>query len=157
MAQYMKIEEVSTHGDLRADLGVVRILILQGRYREAESALAGLPDGLPKDVGQAFVHAADGDIPRSDAALQRIISSQEAATSLDDELFMAVQLADVYAFRGKTDEAFRILLERKASLERRRGPADLTVAYLQYELRLSPFLKALHRDPRWAELIKDST
>ena len=64
-----------------------------------------------------------------------------------------IRLAEVQAFRGQDDGAFATLNGKKSALFQRWGTTIPVVWYLQLEAKLSPFLKRLHGDPRWAEFI----
>jgi hypothetical protein len=52
-------------------------------------------------------------------------------------------VAEVFAYRGESDEAFKWLEAAKQLPPERRQP--------EWVLRLSPFLKPLHSDERWKE------
>jgi hypothetical protein len=65
----------------------------------------------------------------------------------------SIRLADVYAFRGMSDEAFASLQGHKDAhvLGKDLGPPRIW--HFQLEMRVSPFLKPLHADPRWGALM----
>jgi hypothetical protein len=74
-------------------------------------------------------------VPESDAALTQLI--KDAAETAAD------QIADVYAYRGDKDKAFEWL-------ERARRQRDAGLP----SLRVDPYLKNLHDDPRWNAFLR---
>jgi TolB-like protein/DNA-binding winged helix-turn-helix (wHTH) protein/Tfp pilus assembly protein PilF len=126
-------------------LEIIRILVLQGRYDEALLTLEKLPEGPLRDHGLALLHAAPGQVVQSTAALARLSAPKPALAN-------SIPLAEVYAFRGETERAFAVL--QKASLEAHQGSGDHPrLQDFQRNLLLSPFLKPLRTDRRWAALL----
>jgi hypothetical protein len=69
-------------------------------------------------------------------------------------LIDSLRLAENYAFRGRHDEAFDVLSKKFASF----ASHPLAAVYLwrfRQELRLAPFLKPLHADPRWSAFMAE--
>jgi len=130
-------------------LDIVRTLVLMGRYREAIDATDALPAGRPKDHATALLVAAPGMRAASDAALTRL-ARDPVPGALQPAVLDSVQLAAAYALRGRKDEALAVLEGKRRALEGRPGAFRGNAWYLQHEARLSPFLKPLHSDPRWA-------
>jgi hypothetical protein len=63
-----------------------------------------------------------------------------------------LRVAEAWALRGRDDEAFRWLQHARDGLEA--GPElAARIWWLQNEMFMSPFLKPLHADPRWAVLM----
>ena len=91
------------------------------------------------DWVRAFLHPivyyALGRKKEADAALSELIVKYRAST--------AYQIAEVYAFRNQSDEAFEWL--NRAYVQR---DDDLTVT------KVDPLLKNLHKDPRFAAFLK---
>jgi TolB-like protein/DNA-binding winged helix-turn-helix (wHTH) protein/tetratricopeptide (TPR) repeat protein len=112
-----------------------KIYVMQGRPEDA----------LPKielvryDPERAFLYAiayyALGRKKESDAELSKLITKYHASNQY--------QIAEVYAFRTQSDEAFEWL--DQAYAQRNSG---LT------ETKVDPLLKSLHNDPRFAALLK---
>jgi tetratricopeptide (TPR) repeat protein len=112
-----------------------KIYVMQGRPKGA----------LPKielvryDAERAFLYAiayyAIGRKKESDAPLSKLIAKYHASNQY--------QIAEVYAFRTQSDEAFEWL--DQAYAQRNSG---LT------ETKVDPLLKSLHNDPRFAALLK---
>lgn len=123
----------------------VRILVLLERYEEAQAAVADLPKGKYQDYGQALLHRSPGRRAEAEAALKRLAAEGGDYTD-------RVRLAEVYAFRGMREETFGLLLETQNDLDRGMGKQLFLPWYFRNDLRLSPFLKPLHDDPRWAVL-----
>jgi TolB-like protein/DNA-binding winged helix-turn-helix (wHTH) protein/tetratricopeptide (TPR) repeat protein len=154
MSEYRKVLELSPSGisdsrgtDARFEINIqiVRILVLQRRYEEAQAAIAQLPEGKFRDHGLALLWDVPGRLPEADLALQRLATQPEGITD-------SIRLAEVYAFRGMSQEAFASLQGRMEALERDENGRFWT-GHFQRELNVSPFLKPLHADPRWAALM----
>ena len=92
---------------------------------------------------------AEGRTEEADAALARLVA--ESTDAVD------VRLAEVYAFRGMADAVFETLAGLREAIERNEAAAASQVWSWQVELRVSPFLKPLHDDPRWAPLLVEPT
>jgi TolB-like protein/Flp pilus assembly protein TadD len=135
---------------------IPRILALLGRYEEAVPAALRLPPGKYRDQAMSLMFRASGHHDEAAAALARL-EAYVPAPPLEgpqDRIMDAVRLAETYAFTGRTDTAFETLASKRGELTRRADP-DHYIRYLSYESRLSPFLKPLHDDPRWAELVAE--
>ena len=84
------------------DLTIARILIVQKRFDAATSVIARLPDNnAGRDHGLALLYYAEGNQAEADAALERLVARSEQPVD--------IRLAEVYAFRGMNDQAFRTL------------------------------------------------
>jgi Flp pilus assembly protein TadD len=131
---------------------IANVLILQGRADQALKVLSRLPDDYIRDEGFALAHFARGDVAESDAMLARLLA-RAGNTELDVGEFVtvAVAVAEVYATRNDADRAFAWL--KKARL-RAAGHEKRMRGWLMHEnLQVTPFLKPLHADPRWDELL----
>ena len=110
-----------------------------------------MQQGRPKDAlpeiervryepSRAFLYAityhALGREEESEAALSELIEKYHTS--------MACQIAQVYAFRNQTDEAFEWLDRAYAQ----RDPSMMAT-------RVEPLLKSLHSDPRYTALLKN--
>ena len=67
-------------------------------------------------------------------------------------MLATIRLAEVYADRGQRDAAFELLATEYREIERNRATRPRALWYFQDEMRLSPYLKPLHSDPRWAQV-----
>jgi TolB-like protein/DNA-binding winged helix-turn-helix (wHTH) protein/Tfp pilus assembly protein PilF len=136
------------------DSEIARILILLERFPEAERVLAGMPEGRNRDYGTALLYALPAKRTEANAALARLaMASNDFA--LEDDIFEVIRLAEIYAFRGQEDEAFATLEGKKEALASRSHINASFLGYLRLEARLSPILKSLHSDRRWAAFIAD--
>jgi tetratricopeptide (TPR) repeat protein len=111
------------------------IFLARGHPQEALVEIQQEASDWAKMTDEALVYHALGRHQASDAALRELI-----ATYAHDS---AYQIAEVYAYRGEIDEAFK-WLDR---------------AYNQHDpglvgLKVEPLLKSLHQDPRYIELLK---
>lgn len=137
--------------DLNPDPGathrfdIARILLLRSRYDEAATEIEALPEGGERDALVALMHRAPGWSQASEAALQRMVGGSRTVLA-------TIRLAEAYVDRGRTDEAFELLHTRYQELERDRAARPRARWYFQDEIRLSPYFKQLHGDPRWARL-----
>ena len=130
-----------------AHLAIARILVLQKRYDEAAREIAGLPEGPERDHGLALLAHAQGRTAEADAALARLVAQ---STNLPE-----IRLAEVYAFRGMKEEAFAELASLQQAVDEDAPGMVSQIWSWQVELRVSPFLKLLHSDPRWAPLFDE--
>jgi TolB-like protein/Tfp pilus assembly protein PilF len=149
MSEFQKVLELNPDVGPEVDAEAVRILVLQRRYDEAQSAIAKLPEGKFRDHGLALLYQAPGRLAEADAALKRLAAKP-------GDMMDSIRLADVYAFRGMSDEAFASLQNEKAALERNEDLRPSRIRHFISEMRASPFLKPLRGDPRWAALMADS-
>ena len=80
--------------------------------------------------------------------LARLLTLGEAP-GLDSET--AVNIAEVYAVKTDPDKAFKWLTSARRGLQSK----DMLIAgkELMWALQAAPFLKPLHADPRWQELL----
>ena len=148
-AELAKARELSPEFGPELDLAIARILVLQKQFDTARAIIGRLPDGQARDHGLALLFHAEGRTKEADAALARLVA--ESTDAVD------VRLAEVYAFRGMTDAAFETLAGLREAIERNEAAAASQVWSWQVELRVSPFLKPLHDDPRWAPLLVEPT
>ena len=112
-----------------------QIYVMQGRPQDALPEI----ELVRYDPFRAFLYAiayhALGRKKESDAALSNLITKYHAS--------MAYQIAEVYAFRNQSNEAFEWL--DRAYAQRDDGLIGT---------RVEPLLKNLHNDPRFAALLK---
>ncbi len=112
-----------------------QIYIMQGRPQDALPEI----ELVRYDPARAFLYPiayyALGRKKESDAALGKLITKYHASN--------AYQLAEVYAFRNQSDEAFERL--DRAYAQRNGGLVGANV---------DPLLKSLHNDPQYAAFLK---
>jgi TolB-like protein/DNA-binding winged helix-turn-helix (wHTH) protein len=140
------VELGSTSLDYNAD--IAKILILQQRFDEALTATKQVPEGRLRNQCLALVYHATKRASEADAALARLIALSEAPRPNTPVM---LSVAEVYAFRGDTNEAFKWLT--LADRQSRKGRAVAPEWWMRLELRVSPLLKPLHADPRWQSLL----
>ncbi len=114
--------------------GLGLVYLAQGRFGRALGSFEREVDPVGRLSGLAEVHHALGDTSASDDAVEELIEG------FGDE--RPFQIAAVRAYRGETDEAF-------AWLERAYEARDSGLS----GVLANPWLRNLHDDPRWAELI----
>lgn len=148
LSEYRKVLEFNPDAGPEVEIEIARVLVLQRRYDEAQSAIAQLPEGKYRDHGLALLYQASGQLNGADAALKRLAA--QPGDTMD-----SIRLAEVYAFRGMSEEAFASLQEKRNALALDQDLGQQWIWYFQVEMRVSPFLKALHADPRWTDLMAD--
>jgi serine/threonine protein kinase/Tfp pilus assembly protein PilF len=111
------------------------ILLMQGQPKQALEEAQQEPLEWAKLSAQALADYDLGRREESDVVLSRLV-----ATHSQDAAF---QIAEVYAYRGQIDEAFK-WLDRAYDM---RDPGIL-------ELAVDPLLKNLRHDPRYTQLLK---
>lgn len=118
---------------------LARLLVLEGRFGEALELVKAWPDGPSRQMVLAMAWHGLGRAGEADAALRALTDAPRGEDLL--------RIAEVHAFRGEVDEAFRWLLGSAGGSDASALPAARTdVAWM---IPFSPFLKPLHSDPRW--------
>lgn len=151
LAEFRWIMELAppSRPDLQTE--IVRILILQGRYAEARAALAEVPEGKRHDHAQALMFSAPGERERADAAFTRLLAGPRDG-STEERIGDTIHLAEAQAVRGDLNGALATLQSTFDQFARGPAPNKGGMWVLKYEARVSPFLKPLHPDPRWAAI-----
>jgi TolB-like protein/DNA-binding winged helix-turn-helix (wHTH) protein/Tfp pilus assembly protein PilF len=144
-AELARARELSPELGAEFDLATVRILVFEGRLDEAARLADRLPKSRLQDQALALLGNAAGRKAEADAALARLAA--KPATPVD------VRLAEVYAYRGMREEAFAALSGVAQAIELNDGAMASQLWSWQVEMRVSPFLRPLHDDPRWAQLM----
>jgi serine/threonine protein kinase/TolB-like protein/Tfp pilus assembly protein PilF len=133
-AAFQKVLELNPDQPLaHAYLG--RIFLAQSRAQEALTEMGREPELLWRPYGQAMAYHALGRKKEADAVLAAFVAKHHSE--------MAVQIAEIYAFRGEIDRAFEWL--ERAYVQRDGGLS---------EIKGDPLLKNLERDPRYAAFLK---
>ena len=112
-----------------------QIYVLQGRPKDALPEIERVRSEPSRAFLYAIAYHALGREKESDAALSELIAKYHEGG--------AYQIAEVYAFRNQSDEAFEWL--DRAYAERDSGLVGTKV---------DPLLKSLHKDPRFAAFLK---
>jgi DNA-binding winged helix-turn-helix (wHTH) protein/tetratricopeptide (TPR) repeat protein len=129
--EFEKVMELDpTHPD---DI-LVLAQILDGRYDEALRRAETWRDGAARDHSLALIYHGLGRAAESTEHLNKLIATAGGSEP--------VMVAEVYAFRGDKDNAFEWLKSPQSKL------------CVSPALYASPFLKPLHADSRWAQLIE---
>jgi TolB-like protein/DNA-binding winged helix-turn-helix (wHTH) protein len=127
---------------------IADLLILQRRTDEAFKVIGQLPAGHHRDMRLALAYFVRGDVVEGDAMLVRLLA-QGKAPGVDSEA--ALDIAGVYAVKNDPDQAFEWLDFARRRLDSE-GAATACME-LKWTLQTAPFLKTLHADPRWKELL----
>ncbi len=115
--------------------GLGLVYLAQAHPQEALAEMEREPEPDFRLDGLALAYHALGRKKESDAALAELAAKYQAGA--------AVQIAEVYAFRGEADRAFEWL-------ERAYAQRDPGLSQMKGE----PLLKSLERDPRYAAFLK---
>jgi tetratricopeptide (TPR) repeat protein len=121
------------HGRAARNLGFA--FLLSNRFPEARAAFERSSNTLFRLMGEALVEYSLGHADESQRALKAIVSARTATRA-------AYQVAQVYAWRGEVDEAFRWLT---VAAEHH----DAGLAYLKYD----PLLRDVRGDARYVTLL----
>jgi TolB-like protein/DNA-binding winged helix-turn-helix (wHTH) protein/Tfp pilus assembly protein PilF len=151
LIELRKALELNPAAEARLGMDIVRVLVLLGRYDEALQAVAKIPPGSERDYVLALLGRAPGRDAEAEAALGRLASAAEAASGVN-EAKLRVQLAEIYVRRDRGDDALDSLLAYRRKLEADRDRPSRNQWTFQHDLRISPLLRPLQGDPRWAEL-----
>jgi len=117
------------------NISLSRTYIVQGRAQDALPEIELVPYDLPRLFLHAIAYHALGREKEAGAALRELIAKYSERG--------AYQIAQVYAFRNQSDEAF-VWLDRAYVL--RDGELSAT--------KVDPLLKSLHNDRRFAAFLK---
>jgi tetratricopeptide (TPR) repeat protein len=112
-----------------------RNYLLQGRPQDALPEIERVHYAPYRAWLYALTYYELGREKESDAALSELIAKYHASN--------AFEIAEIYAFRNQTDEAFEWLDRAYAQ----RDPSMMST-------KMDPQLKSLHNDPRFAALLK---
>jgi TolB-like protein/DNA-binding winged helix-turn-helix (wHTH) protein/tetratricopeptide (TPR) repeat protein len=129
--------------------GVADVLILQGRVDEALNVIPRIPAGYLQDKRFAVVHFARGEESQGNEMLSRLLA---LAQEPDSDPTVAVAVAEVYAARNDADSAFK-WLDTAHRRSKSQPKSRLPYWAMREDLLYTPFLKPLHADPRWRELL----
>ncbi|HVP42027.1 MAG TPA: protein kinase [Terriglobales bacterium] len=134
LAAFNKALELNPHAEARWWKG--RVLLIQGKADQALAEMEKIQvDPIWRVYGLALAYHALGRKKESDAALAELRGKYRTNS--------AFQIAEVYAFRGETDQAFTWL---ELAYQERDGGLVWTKGNL--------LLKSLERDPRYAAFLK---
>jgi TolB-like protein/Tfp pilus assembly protein PilF len=124
------------NSDAETCAGILTLIhLLQGRPQDALPEIERIHGASIRAWQYAVTYYALGRKMESDAALSELITKYHASNAFD--------IAMVYAFRNETDEAFEWLDRAYAQ----RDPSLMST-------KVEPLLKRLHKDPRFAALLK---
>jgi len=126
-----------------ANVSLSQIYIMQGRPQDALPEIELIRYDLWRAVQHAVAYYALGRQKEADAALTELIARYHARSAHAHSAYSAYGIAQVYAFRKQSDEAFQWL--------------DRAYAYHDdglIETKVDPLLKNLHNDPRYTALLK---
>jgi TolB-like protein/DNA-binding winged helix-turn-helix (wHTH) protein len=121
--------------DFLSSLFLSEVYVMQGRPQDALPLIERVGYDPIRTFLYAIAYHALGQRKESDAALSELITKYQASNPY--------QIAEIYAFRNQSDEAFEWL-------DRAYTKHDDNLIFTKVE----PLLKSLHNDPRFAALLK---
>jgi TolB-like protein/DNA-binding winged helix-turn-helix (wHTH) protein len=121
--------------DFLSSLFLSEVYVMQGRPQDALPLIERVGYDPIRTFLYAIAYHALGQKKESDAALSELITKYQASNPY--------QIAEIYAFRNQSDEAFEWL-------DRAYAKHDDNLIFTKVE----PLLKSLHNDPRFAALLK---
>jgi tetratricopeptide (TPR) repeat protein len=121
--------------DFLSSMFLAEIYVMQGRPQDALPEIERVGYDPMRTFMYAITYHALGRKKESDAALRELIAKYQATSPY--------LIAEIYAFRNQSDEAFEWL--ERAYAQRDDGLISTKV---------DPLLKSLHNDPRFAALLK---
>jgi TolB-like protein/DNA-binding winged helix-turn-helix (wHTH) protein/cytochrome c-type biogenesis protein CcmH/NrfG len=133
-ADYRKAQEFRPDDDLYS-INLSEIYVMQGRPQDALPLIERVGYDPIRTFLYSIAYHALSRKKESDTALSELITKYHAS--------MAHQIAEVYAFRNQSDEAFEWL-------ERAYTQRDSGLIFT----KVDPLLKSLHNDPRYAAFLK---
>jgi len=151
LAEFRRAHELNPEPPWDKELEVGRIFVAQRRYSEAQASFLRLPTEA-RDYGLALLYHAPGQRFVADAALSRLKTRSGEFTDGPGDYMHGIWLAEAEAIRGRNDESFITLFRARDTLPRDQSIL-VRIWFFQHELRHAPFLKPLHGDERWAELV----
>jgi TolB-like protein/DNA-binding winged helix-turn-helix (wHTH) protein/Flp pilus assembly protein TadD len=122
------------------DSDIARVHVLLQRFDDAFVAAARIPAGPMREQAIALSFRAPGRQAAADAALSRLLAH---ASAPDTDPALYVMVAEVYAFRGDAEEAWKWA-------QRAVQAGD---GWAREGIMQSPFLRPLHIDARWHTLL----
>jgi adenylate cyclase len=130
------------------EIAISDALILQGRIDEALRVIDHMPEGFRRDERRAMALFKQGNDSQGKQILERLIAETQAP-DFDPNLPLAI--AELNAARNAPDLAFQWLDRAlpRTDLQRKLKPYWVVLE----DLQTSPYLRPLHTDPRWAELL----
>jgi tetratricopeptide (TPR) repeat protein len=127
--------------ELSVAIGI--ILILEHKFDAASALIERWPASDDKNQALAMISGATGRPAEADAAMQALKSQST--------LVNAVRLAEVHAFVGDREEAFRALAATRGSATHDSWSSSPDSEWI-WRLNFSPFLRPLRSDPRWKQV-----
>lgn len=144
-SEMLALEELNPAPDyVNEVLGLV--LVLEGRYDEVLELVRAWPDESSRRHCLALAYHGLGRSADSDAALATLAASPRFTDR--------IRVAEVHAYRGEIDEAFRWLnLATEQSSVAAGSLGDRPSLWI---VRRSPFLQPLHADSRWGAWLEST-
>jgi TolB-like protein/DNA-binding winged helix-turn-helix (wHTH) protein len=146
-AQLERALELSPAG-LATTAALSDVLILQGRADEAMAVIARIPQGYRHDERLAIAYYARGQTTEGDEILERL---RAQAKDPHFDTGVALAIGEIHAARNEPDLAFEWLDRARPQTQRQLDEKPYWL--LIEDLQVSPYLKSLHADPRWRDLM----
>ena len=122
----------------QARKGLSHLLLATGEFDQALELMRSEPESVERAQCLALAYHGLRRQAEADAALQTLIESYGDSDPL--------MIAEVYAYRGQTDDAFKWLQKND---DKYRANGNLGNPKVPWILDRSPFFRSLHSDARW--------
>jgi tetratricopeptide (TPR) repeat protein len=130
------------------EFDTARVLVMQRRFDEALAMFEQMPADALREQGFALAHYGKGDMKAADEALSRLTT---LAALPGASAHVKIYLAEVHAFRGDTEQAFKSLEDAIGLASERHMTASM-IGAVQL-IHRSPFFIPLRTHARWHALL----
>jgi adenylate cyclase len=134
-AEYLQAEKIVP---TQARQGLGQLLVATGEFHEALKLMRNEPESVARAQCLALAYHGLGRKAQAAAALGALIASYGESDPL--------MIAEVYAYRGQADEAFKWLQKND---EKYSSHPNLGNPKVPWIVNRSPFFKSLQADARW--------
>ncbi|HEY7378820.1 MAG TPA: winged helix-turn-helix domain-containing protein [Steroidobacteraceae bacterium] len=142
-AEFLQAEKIVP---TQARQGLGQLLIGTGEFNGAIELLRNEPDSAARAQCLALAYHGLGQKARAEDALAALIESYGDSDP--------ILIAEVYAFRGQADQAFKWLQKHD---EKYKDHVNVGNPKIPWILNRSPFFKSLHSDARWDAWLASGT
>ncbi|MGH8242195.1 MAG: winged helix-turn-helix domain-containing tetratricopeptide repeat protein [Steroidobacteraceae bacterium] len=140
-------KEIDPAESAEMDCQIAQMHVLLGQFEQAESVVAKMAPDNCRDRALALLYKLPGHREAADAAFARVVdrAAREPGAAA----------AEIYAYRGLHEQAIESLEAARKSLQEMPGLAPEVSFRFENDLRMSPFLAPLRKDPRLRALMDD--
>jgi TolB-like protein/DNA-binding winged helix-turn-helix (wHTH) protein len=146
LAESRAVKEIDPGQSEEMDFRIAQLHVLLGRLDQADAVVEDMPPGRDRDRALALLSKVPDRREAADDALARLVdrAAQEPGAAV----------AEIYAYRGLHEQAIAALEAARRSLQQVPSPALEVLDRFQLDLRFSPFLAPVRKDPRVQALLE---